>query len=160
VRLWILLPGVSPGLLAIQASFCAVVPIAWGVRSELEIPAIIATRSDTKCWHESIPFTRRNLFARDRWTCMYCGVDLPEKALTVDHIIPTSRGGKHTWRNTISACRHCNHRKANRTPEEAGMALLGVPYIPNRFEYLYLKNRSILSDQMEFLVKGFRNLSG
>ncbi len=130
-----------------------------GLRSELEIPAIIATRSETKCFHESIPFTRRNLFARDRWTCMYCGTAVAEKSLTVDHILPTSRGGTHTWRNTISACAHCNHRKANRTPEEAGMTLLGIPYVPNRFEYLYLKNRAILADQMEFLAKGFRHLT-
>ncbi|MBK8971346.1 MAG: HNH endonuclease [Hahellaceae bacterium] len=131
---------------------------ALGVRSELRIPSIIATRNESRCYHESIPFTRHNLFARDRWTCMYCGQGLPLAKLTVDHILPTSRGGRHVWQNTISACFACNHRKADRTPEEANMALLGVPYIPNRFEYLYLKNRHILADQMDFLAKGFRNL--
>lgn len=131
---------------------------AQGRRSELAIPAIIATRNDSRNDREGIPFTRHNLFARDRWTCMYCGEVLPVGRLTVDHILPTSRGGRHVWQNTISACFACNHFKANRTPEEANMALLGVPYTPNRFEYLYLKNRHILADQMDFLSKGFRNL--
>jgi 5-methylcytosine-specific restriction endonuclease McrA len=129
-----------------------------GKQSRLEIPAILATRSDTRRINEHVPLTRRNLFARDGYVCMYCGTHVGEKNLTIDHIQPTSKGGLHTWGNTISACAPCNQKKRNRTPEEAGMQLLGVPYKPNRFEYLCLRNRHILADQMDFLSKGFKHL--
>ncbi|OZG71374.1 restriction endonuclease [Hahella sp. CCB-MM4] len=128
-----------------------------GSQSSLVIPAILASRSDYARIAQSIPLTRHNLFARDRYTCMYCGDIFPERILTIDHIIPTSRGGHHTWTNTCASCMACNQRKAAQTPEEAGMALLSVPYTPNRYEYMYLRNRAILADQMDYLSKGFRN---
>jgi hypothetical protein len=71
--------------------------------------------------------------------------------LTRDHITPLSRGGKDTWMNVVTACRHCNGLKRNRTPEEAGTELLYAPYVPNKAEYLILTNRRIFVDQMEFL---------
>lgn len=66
--------------------------------------------------------------------------------------MPASRGGASAWENCVTACEHCNHRKADRTPEEANMKLLAVPYTPNLAEYLILSNRRILADQMEFLL--------
>ena len=68
-------------------------------------------------------------------------------------MIPTSRGGKDTWTNVVSACRSCNQLKAAKTPEEAGMPLLYVPYLPSRWEDMILQSRTehILADQMEFL---------
>jgi hypothetical protein len=65
--------------------------------------------------------------------------------------VPASRGGESVWENCVTACERCNHRKADRTPEEANMKLLAVPYTPNLAEYLILSNRRILADQMEFL---------
>ncbi len=70
----------------------------------------------------------------------------------MEHIVPLSRGGRHLWMNLVTACRGCNHRKGNRTPEQSGMTLLYVPYVPNRYEGFILKNRSILADQMAFLM--------
>ncbi|WP_020406986.1 HNH endonuclease [Hahella ganghwensis] len=128
-----------------------------GLQSSLGIPAILASKSDHARIAHSVPFTRQNLFARDRFTCMYCGNKPSERALTIDHIIPTSRGGRHSWMNTCACCFGCNQRKAALTPEEAGMALLSVPYVPNRYEYMYLRNRYVLTDQMDYLSKGFRN---
>ena len=68
-----------------------------------------------------------------------------------------SRGGRDIWSNVVAACKACNARKGNRSPEEAGMALLAIPYVPNWAEFLALTNRKILADQMEFLRAQFSN---
>ena len=97
------------------------------------------------------PLNNRELFRRDRHMCAYCADELSFFRLTRDHIRPLSRGGRDTWMNVVTACRQCNGQKRNRLPEEAGMELLYLPYVPNKAEYLILTNRRILSDQMEFL---------
>jgi len=102
----------------------------------------------------SISISRERLFARDRYICGYCGGCFPESELTIEHVRPESRGGTTTWENVVTACRACNQRKGNRTPEQAGMPLLYLPYRPNRWEGMILRNRRILADQMEFLMAG------
>ena len=77
--------------------------------------------------------TRREVFARDNYTCQYCGRQT--KDLTIDHVVPRHRNGRHTWDNLVSACRGCNHRKAGRTPAEAHMALLKEPKAPPSSSY-------------------------
>ena len=72
----------------------------------------------------------------------------------MEHIVPSSKGGATSWMNLVAACKACNNRKANRTPEAAGMKLHYVPYVPNRYEAFILSNRKILADQMEFLLQG------
>jgi hypothetical protein len=74
--------------------------------------------------------TRKLLFKRDSHTCQYCGKTLGSDKLTVDHIIPRSRGGKDDWENVVAACGPCNLRKGDRTPKEADMPLLSQPYAP------------------------------
>ena len=96
--------------------------------------------------------TNRTLFQRDKNLCLYCGRQFSPNDLTRDHIVPASRGGDSIWENCVTACRNCNQYKDDRTPEEAGMKLLAVPYIPNLAQYLILSNRRILADQMEFLL--------
>jgi 5-methylcytosine-specific restriction endonuclease McrA len=78
----------------------------------------------------SIPLTRRTVLARDHYTCQYCGKHPPRKELTVDHILPRSRGGYTTWDNVVAACQCCNGRKGSRTPEEANMSLRSKPAQP------------------------------
>jgi 5-methylcytosine-specific restriction endonuclease McrA len=78
----------------------------------------------------SLPLTRRTVLARDLYTCQYCGKQPARKDLTVDHILPRSRGGYTTWENVVAACQRCNGRKGNRTPEEANMRLLSAPSQP------------------------------
>jgi hypothetical protein len=95
---------------------------------------------------------RMILYGRDLHMCAYCGDILAPRQLTIDHVMPQSRGGKNTWVNTVTACKPCNVTKGNKTPEEAKMALLYVPYVPSMFEKMILKNRNILADQMEFLI--------
>ncbi|WP_209719517.1 HNH endonuclease [Marmoricola sp. OAE513] len=73
-------------------------------------------------------YTRGGVLRRDRGRCGYCG----GWGKTVDHILPVSRGGPCSWLNTVAACERCNHRKADRTPEEAGMRLRVVPFVPTR----------------------------
>jgi len=80
--------------------------------------------------------TRREVFARDHYTCQYCGRETRE--LTVDHVIPRHRGGKHSWDNVASACKACNHRKAGRTPAEAQMRLRRQPFEPRLSVYYIL----------------------
>lgn len=84
-----------------------------------------------------VRLTRREVFMRDNFTCQYCGTRTKE--LTLDHVIPRHRGGRHTWDNLVSACRACNHRKGSRRPEEAHMNLLHAPYEPKAtsFHILY-----------------------
>ncbi|GAB4529948.1 MAG: HNH endonuclease [Anaerolineae bacterium] len=78
----------------------------------------------------SLPLTRRTVLARDHYTCQYCGSQPPRKELTVDHILPRSRGGHTTWDNVVTACQRCNGRKGNRTPDEANMKLQSKPVQP------------------------------
>jgi 5-methylcytosine-specific restriction endonuclease McrA len=88
---------------------------------------------------------------------MYCGKEFPNSMLTRDHVVPMSGGGQDRWSNVVTACRSCNTRKGNRLPEEAGMSLLAIPYVPNWAEFLALSNRRILVDQMEFLKSQFNS---
>lgn len=78
----------------------------------------------------SLPVTRRGVLARDHYTCQYCGVMPLRKDLTMDHVLPRSRGGKTTWENVVTACDKCNGRKGSRTPTEANMTLLNPPRRP------------------------------
>jgi 5-methylcytosine-specific restriction endonuclease McrA len=86
--------------------------------------------------------TRREIFLRDNFTCQYCGVR--GKDLTLDHVIPRHRGGKHTWDNLVSACRTCNHRKGGKMVEEAKMSLRRAPFQP-RISTYYMLNQYLQS---------------
>jgi hypothetical protein len=128
-----------------------------GLRSELTVRSIIAVKGDAgkKAVFSRVPaFSREMLFARDRLLCAYCGVIYRASELTSEHVHPQSKGGKTSWTNLVTACKPCNMRKGNRTPEQAKMPLLYVPYTPNLHEAFILKNRRILADQMEFLMAG------
>lgn len=98
-----------------------------------------------------------SLFARDQNICLYCGERFPSALLTRDHVLPTSRGGEDCWENVVAACKACNNRKGAMTPDEAGMPLLAVPFLPNLYEAMLLRAHEILSDQMEYLQVGLSN---
>jgi 5-methylcytosine-specific restriction endonuclease McrA len=78
----------------------------------------------------SVPLSRRTVLARDHYTCQYCGSQPGRARLTIDHVLPRSRGGQTVWDNVIAACDVCNRRKGNRTPDEAGMPLRSQPGRP------------------------------
>ncbi len=127
-----------------------------GLLSTVSTTSIIAVRGREFRGDRSasISISRERLFARDQHVCGYCGGRFSESDLNIEHVTPESRGGSNNWENVVTACRSCNQRKADRSPEEAGMPLLYLPYRPNRWEGMILRNRRILADQMEFLLVG------
>ena len=141
---------------------CGGVARATGRRSVLFVSTIIAAHGDVQEFDllNDVPaLTNKRLFRRDGRMCLYCGDYLFDSELTRDHVIPVSRGGTDTWKNVVTACRECNHYKADKLLDEIGMKLLAVPYVPNRAEGLILENRDILGDQMDFL-KGHATMRG
>ena len=127
-----------------------------GKQSVLDIAPVIATEGQVYAKNMRVPrLCNSSLFRRDNNLCMYCGKSFSRSELTCDHVMPRARGGKDTWVNCVAACKSCNNFKGCRTPEEAGMQLIAIPFRPNKSEYLALANRNILADQMEFLTKGF-----
>ena len=105
------------------------------------------------------PLNNRTLFKRDNHVCMYCGNKFRSENLSRDHITPLYQGGKDLWVNVVAACKRCNNAKAGRTPEQAGMELLAIPFIPTHAEYIFLQGKIILYDQMEFLKQHFPRTS-
>ena len=124
-----------------------------GEQSMIELHPIVASRGHARAQALSPTPTLTNtaLFARDAQLCLYCGHEFSRPSLTRDHVLPLSKGGRDIWENVVTACYHCNSRKGNRTPQQAGMPLLAVPYRPSWIEHLILSNRNILADQMQFL---------
>jgi 5-methylcytosine-specific restriction endonuclease McrA len=93
----------------------------------MDAPSVLRLRTFVKIPHRShSPLTRRAVFARDGWTCQYCGAP----AENLDHVLPRSRGGAHAWDNVVAACRRCNSRKENRLIEDVGLRLARRPAAP------------------------------
>ena len=131
-----------------------------GRRSFIEVNSIIATlghnRALSKFRDRYVPpLNNPALFKRDSHVCLYCGETFGYHDLSRDHVTPVIQGGQDIWNNVVTACRRCNNHKAGRTPEQAAMELLAVPFIPTHAEYIYLQCRRVLSDQMEFLRAHF-----
>ncbi|WP_257388684.1 HNH endonuclease [Tahibacter caeni] len=125
-----------------------------GLQSQLDLHPIVASRGHARpgSYEPAPALTNTALFARDRHLCLYCGQHFHKNQLTRDHVLPLSKKGLDEWENVVSACLSCNVRKGSRTPQQAGMPLLAVPYRPSWVEHLILSNRNILADQMQFLV--------
>lgn len=88
----------------------------------------------------TLPVTRRGILARDHYACQYCGATPLRQDLTIDHVLPRSRGGKTTWENVVTACQKCNSRKGSRTPVEANMELRSQPRRPRYIAIAALSN--------------------
>tara|TARA_B100000446_G_scaffold61867_1_gene58326 strand:+ start:24232 stop:24900 length:669 start_codon:yes stop_codon:yes gene_type:complete len=126
-----------------------------GERSHLMLAPIIACTGKTGKKSFTPALSNRMLFRRDGHRCMYCGFEFDDRSLTRDHIIPRVQGGPDNWKNVVAACARCNGHKGGRTPEQAGMELMAIPFVPNVFEFMYLANRLIRGDQMEYLQSRF-----
>ena len=135
-----------------------------GNRSIIEVNSIIATHGT----HQGLaelrnayvpPLNNRTLFKRDASICLYCGLRFSNSELTRDPITPVSQRGEDRWTNVATACRRCNNHKGGHTPEQAGMQLIAVPFTPTYAEYIYLKGRRVLADQMEYLLAHFPRTS-
>ncbi len=105
-------------------------PVITTPHRSIRIPRVIQLIYYDRVPNREVRFTRRNIFHRDRNRCQYCGKVFPQRGLNVDHVVPTSRGGKSCWNNVVCACIECNSRKGCRTPEEAGMRLVRTPKRP------------------------------
>ena len=101
-----------------------------GVNRTYPMPSVVRVVRHFKRDRIRIKFSRINVYARDKFTCVYCGERKPTEDLTFDHVTPRSRGGRTTWENIVTACGICNLEKADRTPVEAGMKLLTQPKKP------------------------------
>ncbi len=100
---------------------------------DFRLPSVVALKEYIP-QNRRPPFTRFNVFLRDRFACQYCHAPLPAQELTFDHLIPRSRGGKTCWTNIVTACNRCNLRKGNRLPRECGMQPGAKPVVPTAHE--------------------------
>jgi 5-methylcytosine-specific restriction endonuclease McrA len=92
------------------------------------MPSVIRLNRYVHAPYKGVNLTRQNIFKRDNFECQYCGT---KKDLTLDHVVPSSRGGTHSWLNLVTACKRCNARKGDCSPEDTGMQLLRRPYKPS-----------------------------
>jgi 5-methylcytosine-specific restriction endonuclease McrA len=99
-------------------------------RSRIAMPSVIRLLEYRRIPYQTRALSRKNILLRDRNTCQYCGETMPSADLTLDHVVPRSRGGKNAWENLVWAGKDVNARKGNRLPHEAGLKLLSVPRAP------------------------------
>lgn len=109
------------------------------VNFEIRVPRVIRLLVYDRIPKQVIRFNRRNIFARDNNRCQYCGKKFPTSELSLDHVVPRSRGGDTTWENIVCSCVKCNVKKGGRTPQEAHMHLIKQPIKPKRSPLLSMK---------------------
>lgn len=129
------------------------------VRQVLDAPSVIRLVYMIRRPHPKVKLSRREVFIRDKYTCQYCGVRTTD--LTIDHVIPRSRGGPHSWDNLVSACRACNHRKGGKTVAEAHLKLIRPPSEPRAGRYYTIQralNSHVSEDWLKF-IPGYEPLS-
>ena len=111
---------------------------------EIPAPSVIRLQYHVKRPQPRVKLSRREVFVRDRHTCQYCGTT--SRDLTIDHVMPKHRGGRHEWENLVAACRGCNHRKGGKTVGEARMRLMREPRAP-RADLRYLFGTYLADEQ-------------
>ncbi|ADV61675.1 HNH endonuclease [Isosphaera pallida ATCC 43644] len=128
------------------------------VNFRLKVPEVITLTRYDKYRENTVTFSRRNIFKRDHGTCQYCGCKPGSEALTIDHVRPRSQGGVSSWENCVLACVECNSRKANRTPEQAGMVLKRKPFRPN-WKPIYAHSGIRIESWSKFISEAYWNVS-
>ena len=123
------------------------------VSFSMKVPSVLRLRRYARLASRSPSFSRENVLARDGYQCQYCGVSLTSKTATLDHVLPSSRGGKTTWENVVTACRSCNGKKGRKTPEEAKMPLRKTPVKPQFLSARYLIRRETIPSEWEAFVR-------
>lgn len=107
------------------------------INDTFSMPSVIKLNRYVNVPYKGVVLSRENVFKRDGFKCQYCGTN---KELTIDHLVPKAKGGKTSWSNLVTACKRCNSKKGNYSPEEAGLQLSLLPYRPSYI--MYLKNLS------------------
>jgi 5-methylcytosine-specific restriction endonuclease McrA len=110
------------------------------IYTNLPVPTVIRLRSYVKIPYKEISLSRRNLLHRDNYTCQYCGDRRHD--LTIDHIVPRSKGGTDSWENVVAACLKCNVKKGDRTPKEANMVMTTTPRRPPSHVYFEISKHA------------------
>ncbi|AXG77144.1 HNH endonuclease [Streptomyces paludis] len=120
---------------------------------ELPVPRVIRLCRFVRVpFRRHAPWSRRGVLIRDQHRCAYCG----GRASTVDHVVPRSRGGGDSWLNTVASCAEDNHRKADRTPDQAGMPLLFQPFVPSPADAMLLSLRAGERTELPHWLAGMR----
>jgi 5-methylcytosine-specific restriction endonuclease McrA len=132
-------------------------PYVQAVRFRLRVPEVISLTHYDRVPTSVVTFSRRNLFKRDRFTCQYCGAQPGTEELTIDHLLPRSRGGTTSWENCVLACVTCNKRKADRTPEHARMTLRKRPARPV-WKPIYADHGMKIASWTKFLSEAYWNV--
>lgn len=109
------------------------------VRMDIAVPRVVRLLGYDRLPQQHVKLNRRNLFARDRNRCQYCGGVFPTSELSIDHVVPRAQGGADTWENLVCACVRCNARKGGRTPDQAHMKLIVRPVRPKRNPMIALR---------------------
>jgi 5-methylcytosine-specific restriction endonuclease McrA len=113
------------------------------VTEAFKLPAVIALNRYVKFRFSYVSCTRANVLLRDQHKCQYCAKRFQSEKLTLDHVIPKSRGGINTWENLVTACKKCNQKKANQTPAEAHMPPIRPPFKPKGSIFRFIKKEQI-----------------
>lgn len=112
--------------------------VARGIENTIKIPAVLRLIKLVRAiYRNKVPFSKKNVLIRDGFKCAYCGTE--GKRLTIDHVIPRSKGGKTTFENCVAACKPCNHKKSDKLPSEVHMYFKGRPYAPTINQFLKIK---------------------
>jgi 5-methylcytosine-specific restriction endonuclease McrA len=131
-------------------------PVIRSVNAQVRVPEVIALTRYDKLPTKSVTFSRRNIFKRDRGTCQYCGKQPAPDETTIDHVLPRAQGGVSSWANCALACLECNKRKADRTPQQAGMKLKKNPIQPT-WKPLYASHHIRLESWAKFVSEVYWN---
>ena len=123
----------------------------------LKVPEVITLTRYDRLPVKIVAFSRRNVFKRDGFMCQYCGCKPGSEELTIDHVMPRSRGGLSSWKNCVLACIDCNTRKANRTPEQAHMPLRGTPTHP-QWNPVYAPHGVRIESWSKFVSEAYWNV--
>jgi len=127
------------------------------VRFRLRVPEVVTLTDYDRLPAAAVSFSRRNIFKRDRYTCLYCGKQPGMEELTLDHVIPRAQGGESRWDNCVLACLDCNKRKADRTPEQAKMRLKRKPVQPT-WNPLYALREVRIESWSKFISEAYWNV--
>lgn len=133
-------------------------PFIRTVNFRLRVPEVITLTHYDRFRQSTVTFSRRNIFKRDHTTCQYCGKRPGTSELTIDHVLPRSLGGTSTWENCVLACTSCNARKANRTPEQAGMKIRQKPVRP-AWKPMYAATTVRIESWSKFLSEAYWNVT-
>jgi len=120
------------------------------------VPEVIVLTRFDRMPVGAVTFSRRNIFKRDRFSCQYCGAQPKSDELTIDHVVPRAQGGQSSWENCVLACMSCNHRKADRTPDQARMRLKNIPVRP-RWNPVYSRHSIRISSWQKFISDAYWN---